>query len=253
MSFLFYSETVITVVNLSTVATDAQLRPIVAALQKQVNNDFYPVWGIRATLVYCPKGETPDPNTWQLGIFDNSDQAGALGYHDITASGQPLGKVFAETDIQAGSSLSVTISHELLEMLGDPDINLTAFVQSSDTAGALYAYETCDAVEDDSLGYSIDGILVSDFVYPAWFESFRTSGPFDKQGKVTAPFQLLAGGYIGVYQIPNSGGWTQLNAQTDHALPAVLRDSKNYIKRPRLGSRRERRRTPRDQWIRSTR
>ena len=46
----------------------------------------------------------------------------------------------------------------------------------------LYAYEVCDPCEDDSLGYHIDNILLSDFVYPAWFEGFRTesSTQFDR-------------------------------------------------------------------------
>lgn len=253
MGFIFQQETLISIFNESSVASDAELAPIALALQKQINNDFAPIWGIRAIVAYVPKGKTPEPSSWQLGIFDNSDQAGALGYHDITAAGQPLGKVFAQTDIDSGSSLSVTISHELLEMLGDPDINLTAFVQSSDTAGTLYAYEVCDACEDDSLGYTIDGVLVSDFVYPAWFESFRTSGPFDKMGKITAPFQLLPGGYIGVYQVPNTGGWTQLNAKLSPGLMTSKQAVRRYMERPRLGSRRERRRTPRDQWLKSIR
>jgi len=232
----------IAIFNSSKVVSDTQLAPMVAALQKQVTRDFAPIWGIDANVVFVPKGGKVDPTYWQLGIFDNSDQAGALGYHDITAAGQPLGKVFAETDIQFGSSLSVTISHELLEMLGDPDINLCVFVQSTDTAGIIYAYEVGDPVEDDSLGYLIDGVLVSDFVYPSWFESFRVNGPFDKQNKVTKPFQLLAGGYIGVYQVPNSGGWTQLTPDAKARL---------YRNRAKLGSRRERRKTPRDQWQKS--
>jgi hypothetical protein len=67
-------------------------------------------------------------------------------------------------------------------MLGDPNVNLTVFVQNSNTAGTLYAYEVCDPCEDDSLGYHIDNILLSDFVYPAWFEGFRTesSTQFDR-------------------------------------------------------------------------
>jgi hypothetical protein len=233
----------IAIFNESSVMTDGQLEAIVGALQKQVSGDFAPVWGVDAELTYFPKGATVDPTMWQLGIFDNSDQAGALGYHDITAAGLPLGKVFAATDIQYSSSPSVTLSHECLEMLGDPDINLSVFVQQTDTSGTIYAYETADAVEDDSLGYQIDGILLSDFVYPSWFESFRTAGPYDKQGKVTAPFELLPGGYIGVYQIPNSQGWTQLNADKVRSM--------RYENRPRLGSRRDRRQTPRESWVRS--
>jgi hypothetical protein len=67
-------------------------------------------------------------------------------------------------------------------MLADPNINLTVFVQDADTTGTLYAYEVCDACEDDSLGYQINNVLVSDFVYTAWFAKFRMadSTPFDR-------------------------------------------------------------------------
>jgi hypothetical protein len=37
-------------------------------------------------------------------------------------------------------------------MLGNPNIHLTAFVQNSNAAGTLYAYEVC-ACEDGGLGY----------------------------------------------------------------------------------------------------
>jgi len=46
----------------------------------------------------------------------------------------------------------------------------------SDKSGVLYAYEVCDACQAKEFGYRIDGTLVSDFVYPAWFESFRKKG-----------------------------------------------------------------------------
>jgi hypothetical protein len=234
----------IAIANRSTVVTDDQLKPIVVALQKQVDNDFSKFWGMHAELVFVGLAEKPDPDAWMLGVFDNSDQAGALGYHDLTAQGQPLGKVFAQTDIAFGSSLSVTISHELLEMMADPDIDLCVFSQTSDAGGQLYAFEVCDAVEDDSLGYLIDGILVSDFVTPAWFETFAKTADFDFLHHVTAPFELAINGYIGIYPIPNSGGWSQQNGPTS--------DSRMAARRASLGSRRERRRTPRDKWVRST-
>jgi hypothetical protein len=126
-------------------------------------------------------------------------------------------------------------------MLGDPDINLTVFVQDGDRPkGRLYAYEVCDACEDDSFGYTIDGVLVSDFVYPAWFESFRKAGStqFDRQRHIRRPFDLLRGGYIGYFDVTGGHGWQQLTK--DGAL--------NYRARPRVGSRRERRRTPRELW-----
>jgi len=38
------------------------------------------------------------------------------------------------------------------------------------TDGKIYAL---DAVESDKLGYEIDGVMVSDFITPAWFQPTR--------------------------------------------------------------------------------
>ncbi|MEV6773972.1 hypothetical protein AB0N05_35595 [Nocardia sp. NPDC051030] len=231
--------------NRSTVLTDDEIRPVVAALQTQVHRDWAPAWGTDADLTFVPTAGQPEPGAWQLILLDDSDQASALGYHDLSSEGLPLGKIFARTDHAAGLQWSVTASHEMVEMLADPDINLTAFVQSSATKGTLYAYESADACEADQYGYAIDGVQVSDFVFPAWFESFRKSGStqFDFGRHITAPFQLLPGGYISVYDIRSGSGWHQLTAAS-----APLQ----YAARPRVGSRRERRRVPRDQWLLST-
>ena len=184
-------------------------------------------------------------------VLDNSDQAGALGYHDMTPDGLPLGKVFAATDLQFGTQWTVTASHELLEMLGDPAINLTALTMTNfdlnqNVVGRLYAYEVCDACEADPDGYDINGVLVSDFVYPAWFESFRQTGStqFDHQLRITDPFQLLPGGYISVYDMTSGTGWQQISRPLPQ--PAAF-----VPQRAPIGSRRDRRRTPRNQWVRS--
>ncbi len=232
----------ISVINESTVLTDTEVIPVVAALQKQVTNDFRPAWGTDAELIVVPKNTPPPSGSWWLVILDDSDQAGALGYHDLTTEGLPIGKVFAASDLKAGTSWTVTASHELLEMLGDPNINLTVFVQNENTSGILYAYEVCDACEDDSLGYSVDNVLLSDFVYPAWFESFRPEGStqFDRVNKIQKPLQLLAGGYIGVFNVTSGTGWQQVTAEKR---PVNLRQ------RGPVGSRRERRMTPTNQWL----
>jgi hypothetical protein len=234
----------ISVINESTVLADADVTAAVAALQKQVTNDFRPVWATDAELIITPKGTQPSSGSWWLVLLDDSDQANALGYHDLTTEGLPIGKVFAASDLKAGTSWTVTASHELLEMLGDPNINLTVFVQNNNTAGILYAYEVCDACEDDSFGYSIDNILVSDFVYPAWFESFHTesSTQFDRLNKIQNPLQLLAGGYIGTFNLTSGNGWQQTTAEKH---PTNLRN------RGTVGTRRERRNIARDLWVNS--
>lgn len=234
----------ISVINESTVLTDADVTPVVPALQQQVTGDFRPVWGVDAELTLIPQGQQPPTGSWWLVILDNSDQAGALGYHDLTSEGLPMGKVFAASDLTAGTSWTITASHELLEMLGDPDINLSAFIQNADTTGTLYAYEVCDACEDDSFGYQISNVLVSDFVYPAWFETFRTPGStqFDHMSQIQNPLHLLKGGYIGLFNITAGSGWQQ---QTAGKIPTSMKQ------RGKVGSRRERRATPRIQWVNS--
>ena len=205
----------ISVINESTVLADADVVPVVVALQKQVTDDFRPVWGTDTELGIVPKGTQPPSGSWWLVLLDDSDQANALGYHDLTTEGLPIGKVFVASDLKAGTSWTVTASHELLEMLGDPNINLTVFVENSNTAGVLYAYEICDACEDDSFGYQIDNVLLSDFVYPSWFEGFRTEGStqFDRMNKIQNPLQLLAGGYIGIFNMNSGSGWQQQTAE----------------------------------------
>jgi hypothetical protein len=237
------AEAEIEVVNECTVLGDVDLSKAVRAVQTQVRRDFYPIWGVDARISFIPKREKPRPDTWWIGVFDNSDKAGALGYHDLTSTGLPLGKVFAESDILTKSSWTNDLSHEVLEMLADPDINLSAYREEGGRT-ALYAYEVCDPCEDDPDGYLIDEVLVSDFVFPAWFEGFRKEGSaqFDFRKRITGPFRLLPNGYIGVFDPASHGGWHQVS---DKVNP-------DYLSHPRLGSRRQRRNTPRGEWLPSS-
>src|SRR5882672_8318647 len=102
--------------NRSSVLKDASVEAMVVALQKQVTDDFRPIWGGGADLVFVPSKKKAPKDAWWLMVLDTSDQADALGYHDVTAAGLPLGKAFAKSDLDAGYTPSVTVSHELLEM-----------------------------------------------------------------------------------------------------------------------------------------
>lgn len=222
----------IAVLNESTVLKDDDILPVVEALNIQLSRDFAPIWDVSAAASFYAKGSQIPENAWQLIVLDDSDQADALGYHDLTPSGQPLGKVFANSDLQAGTSWSVTMSHELLEMLIDPFCNLCA--QDGDV---MYAYEVCDPVEDDSLGYEINDVLLSDFVTPAWFSS-QAAGPYSFCESVVTALTLAKGGYDSFMQF--SGGWQQ-----------ETNESKQGELVPR-GSRRERRRKEASAWEKSS-
>src|SRR4051812_39526967 len=119
----------IAVLNQCTVLTDVEIETMTVAIQKQVTRDFAPWWQVDATLHFTPKGQAPPPGMPWLAFLDTSDEAGALGYHDLTNDGLPIGKMFAKTDLQYGALPSVTFSHEALEMLADPNLDQTREVQ----------------------------------------------------------------------------------------------------------------------------
>jgi len=186
--------------NKATTALGVDFDRLLAALQKFVDQYFVPVWGTPARLL---KTRGFRKGAWALVFLDRADVANALGYHDLTPDGLPLSKVFVQTTLAVKQKVSVTACHELAEMLVDPAINLAA----AGPRNVFYAYETADAVEE--IEFTIDGIAMSDFVYPAWFEAFRKPGSaqFDYAKKVRRPFQILAGGYMSVFK---NGKWTEI-------------------------------------------
>jgi hypothetical protein len=64
----------------------------------------------------------------------------------------------------------------------------------------MYSYESADPVS--ALSFNVKGIPMSDFVYPAYFESFRKqdSARFDHLDRIRRPFQVLAGGYQQIFK-----------------------------------------------------
>ncbi len=203
----------VAIVNKSTIVTDDEVRTAIAALQKQVSNDFAPAGWVDAILTFVPAGAQAQAGAWPLYLGDNSDQAGALGYHETAQAGSPVGFSFAATDKQYGVSWSRTLSHELLEMLADPWIFCTGIHQTSATASIDYALEVCDAVEADALGYEIDSVGVSNFVYPAYFMDAPPPGAkFDHMGHLPGPFSIAPQGYASMFV--QGKGWTQTMAET---------------------------------------
>lgn len=198
--------------------TDELLESYVLAQQIQISRDFAPLWSIDAVCIAVRKGAPLPPDATMLVRFqDHSPEPGALGFHDD--QGRPIAYVFVGDDLKYGVSWTVTASHETLEMLVDPTINRT---RTRTLSGVTWEYmvEVCDAPEDDSFGYWVEGRdhikhLMSAFVTPSWFDE-NGKGPFAFPTKtpITEPWQLLQGGYIGRVEIaPATGQWTQLTAQ----------------------------------------
>lgn len=203
---------ILTVQNLSTVFNDGQAQALVNAWKKDLPI-FCDVWGVSLPqLQFVGRGGKPTKGTWLLALLDTSDQAGALGYHDVTPDFLPLGKAFLKTDADNGYSMTVTADHELKEMLVDPLCDRTVIAGSTKKNMAAYAYEVCDPCEDDKFGYTIDNVLLSDWIYPAWFDQ-GFLGPFDFKNHIKQPFQLLPGGYASVLPLKKPGTWTQITAK----------------------------------------
>lgn len=162
---------------------------LVAAMQKFVDEHFAPIWGTPAKLVRTTgfvKG------AWAMTFLENATDASMEGYHDVTPEGLPLAKVFVRTTIKLKEKVSVAASHELVEMLVDPGTNIYS---AGPKTNRLYDYEAADPVEE--LYFDVNGIPMSNFVYPEYFEIFHKRGSvrFDHMGKLKRPFELAKGGY----------------------------------------------------------
>jgi hypothetical protein len=193
------------------------LDTLIKAMQVYVDEHVAPVWGTPARLI---KSTDYVPDAWAMVFLDDSDDPDFSAYHELTPEGLPLSKVFVRTTIDADELVSVAASHELVEMLVDPAINMyttgpkpkritDTYTYSSGIpvremklgveVTAMYAYESADPVED--VTFKVNGVDMSDFVYPAYFEEFRKpySVKFDHKNRIRRPFQLLPGGYQTIF------------------------------------------------------
>jgi hypothetical protein len=217
----------IAVMNESTAISDADVQKMVPAFDQQWNKDLGPVWGVDvATFTFVPKPQMPAAGSWWLVFLDDSDQAGALAYHDLTNEGLPISKVFVATLLADKASVSVGATHELCEMAVDPWLN-SAY---QDPHGVFWAGEVCDPVESDQYGYKIGDVLVTDFITPNWFAHQHANGSIDLKGHSHKAFEILTGGYAQKFD-PHHG-WVQVNGEK-----AML----NHQAHAAEGSRRERR------------
>jgi len=206
---------IISVINLSNGAvSDALLQYAIRAVNRQIADDFEPYWGFGAQLRL--EGKTGrsradvDPADIRgdaiLYVRKTTDMSDAEGYHDRHFSGIPYGFVFLDLSHALGEDWTVTLSHEALELVGDPQANL--LVRGPHPVDrkrqVFHWFEMCDAVQEET--YQIDGVSVSNFVLPLYFTSGNERGgrndflgTVDADGKTLRSFSVNRGGYIGFY------------------------------------------------------
>lgn len=209
--------------------TPEVLQQIAASATVFLNRDVSAYWGLPVgALVRVSNGLDIQPGEWAFSLLPALPNApGAIAYHDVNGQGVPVlfdGITLSDSLIGPGNSVSVAITHELAETMGDQACNLWA----DNGGGSEFALELCDAVE--SYDYEINGVYVSDFVLPAFFNPTHT-GPFDQMGKVTTPFQTANG-----YQITRTSGTGETQVQ-GHARRLEKRrhpDSRTYRRGARV-------------------
>ena len=189
-------------VNESTVLTDAEIKAIMPGLLVY-SRHIRSWWGSMQPGLLFGKPPAGLP-AWQIVIADDSDQAGALGYHDVQSNGRPISYVFAKTDIQYGYNWHVTLTHEFAEMVMDPYV-----MRCEQTGNArFHALELADPVEADELAYDIVAagvtLKASDFITPQWFVPGATGPKFDHLGHCSKSLEVLQGGYAYYWE---NGQW----------------------------------------------
>ncbi len=173
------------------------------AIAEQVRRDVSPIWQTYAAIYpYAGDVKLLGPDTWRVYVQDDSGgdpRAGtALGMHDIVDGRRiPTGWVFAKYLKSWNIPWTRILSHEIVEMLVDPQVNLFVLRRHAD-APEMWYREACDPVEGDQ--YLINQIPVANFVFPNFFV-LDSLGQYDQMRLVTHPFEVRPGGYQSVLRL----------------------------------------------------
>ncbi len=177
--------------------------------------DFGPIWNVNATVDAFATLEDVPMDYWPIIV--QKDVQGAAGYHE-DEHGQPFALVEFEKE------WSLTASHECLEMLADPFGRRLRGAKLPDQAVAVglktgrvsFLVEVCDPSEDIKYAYQVNGVTVSDFYTPLYFDPVATPGVrYSFTGAIDGPRKVLDGGYLS-WRDSGSGHWFQLRMFPDN-------------------------------------
>ena len=189
----------IAIVNASTLVSSDEAQAMTAAVNEQANGDFCLEWARKpVTVTFCADPSAVPEGADVITLVDTVEDApaGVLGYHTEDQKGQ-WGIVATKPELDAGAqvltgdwAVSSVLSHEVLELIGDPSCSFWGAA-----GNAMYCLEVCDPVEAPT--YEVNGVAVSNFITPAWFDPRAPEGStFDHLGLLKEPFSILSGGYV---------------------------------------------------------
>jgi hypothetical protein len=177
------------------------LQATAAALNIQVTRDLTQFWTVQATVTALPSPTKIPAGVWPVFLVKTlpPDEG---GFH-MDKHNQPYAEVIASS---SSDEWTIDASHETVEMLVDPygnrlqnstSIEITNGQIVDGTGEFAYLVEACDPCEADDYSYPIQGVAVSDFITPHFYEPTVTPGTrYSFTGAVKAPRQILPGGYI---------------------------------------------------------
>lgn len=206
---------------------DADLvQSVAAALNVQVTRDLPQFWNVQATVIHLANPSKIPSGVWPVQLVKTLPP-GEGGFH-LDKHNQPYAQVIASPD---NDGWTVAASHETIEMLVDPTGNRLQSSRSIEVVNGTiqdgntefeYLVEACDPCEADTYGYTVQGVAVSDFLTPHFYDPVTTSGTrYSFTGAITAPRQILPGGYISWID-QATGEWQQLQFINANQAPKVV-------------------------------
>ena len=163
-----------------------------------MTRDLRAHWNVSASVTYVPDHTKVPAGAYPV-ILVKSLPPGEGGFH-LTKHNQPYAKVVI------GPGWTLAASHEILEMSIDPGGSRLQVSRAIDVvAGTIadaagdfeYLVEVCDPCEAPDCGYEINGLAVSDFLTPSFYDPNPIAGArYSFTGALTAPREIRPGGYI---------------------------------------------------------
>ena len=179
----------------------ALVQATAAALNVQVMRDLPQFWNVKATVRHLPDPHKIPVGVWPVFLVPKLPP-GEGGVH-LDKKNQPYSLVIGTPD---NNDWTIDASHETIEMLVDPAGNRLQTSSAitinkgiiEDAPGEFeYLVEACDPCEGNQYAYAIQGIAVSDFITPHFYDHAVTPGTrYSFGGNIKKPRQILPGGYI---------------------------------------------------------